>query len=51
MTHGPAISARGAPPPIATAPAMTRAVPDIRRCRPRPVAPRPTVPCADGLRR
>ena len=26
MTHGPAISARGAPPPRATAPAVTRLV-------------------------
>src|SRR5688500_13745692 len=31
MTHGPAISARGAPPPMATAPAITRVVPEIGR--------------------
>src|SRR4029453_13469534 len=48
MTHGPAMSARGAPPPRATAPAMTRVVSRIRRCRLLPVVWLLAASCAGG---
>src|SRR5687768_17809100 len=51
ITQGPAISARGAPPPIGTLPAITRAVSAIRRCRPPPAGQCLIVFCADGLLR
>src|SRR5688500_10328056 len=51
ITHGPAISARGAALPSGTAPAITCVGSGIRRCLPQPVVPHLIVAFADGFPR